>query len=638
MKTFDEYMENIRAKAARIKTRRRIAMSCSAVFVLALLLTLFVPYNDQLPSVTKYQNSPYYQLITGINKATYRPPAHKNNYEWLKEALSFAKFDAPTSDSVAAGENLYWGAEDMGMPNAAPSDKGNYGQSYEEVTDNQVKGVIEGDLFKRSDKYIYYLRGTELTVYSIAKENSAEVSRINVFPNYDDIPDLWHRHNTHLYLSADCKTLVVVGDGYSSDFGAFIVITALDVSDPTNIIRHDPLYFAGDCISSRMVDGDLLLIYNYRISDDIDFDKPETFVPIYGKLHELQPMDADDIYCPVEDPTSARYTVIAKLDGKTLQVLDTAALLSYSNQVYVSHDTIYATYGCTKTTEDGENTVQTTYTEITGISYSGDELDVLGTVTVEGSIKDQYSMDEYNGVLRVATSTSVITRKEGADQDTSWVQTVGRSYNCNLYCIDLSTWKVEASVIAFAPDGEEVTAARFDGPMGYVCTAEVIIMTDPVYYFDLSDIHNITYKQTPIIDGYSTSLINFGDYLLGIGKSGNNWWGWSPFLKVEAYAETADGVLPICAYEREASVAEDYKAYFIDRENALIGLHIVDYGEAPNRPYILLHFDGYQFHEVKVIVSNKTVCSIYETRAFIADGYLYILTVEPDGFIVEKLA
>ena len=633
MKTFDEYMENIRAKAGRIKTRRRIAWSCTAVFVLALALTLFVPYSDQLPNVNRYNNSPYYQLIQGVNKATYRPPVYKNNYEWLKETLSFAKFDAPTSDFIATDGYIYYESANMGSPNSVPIY--GEGQSYEEVTDNQVQGVIEGDLFKRSDKYVYYLRGTELTVYSIDKENSAEVARINVFPDKDEVPNLWHRHNTHLYLSADCKTLTVVGDGYSGDFGAFTVITSLDVSNPANIIRHEPMYFAGSCISSRMVNGELLLIYNYAITGDIDFNRPETFVPIYGNLNEMQPMDADDIYCPVEDPASARYTVVAKLDAKTLEVKDTAALLSYSQQVYVSQNAIYATYGCTKTTKEGGNTLQTAYTEITGISYTGDDLDILGTVIVEGSIKDQYSMDEYNGVLRVAASTSVVTQMEASNGNSSWTQTINRYNNCNLYCIDLSTWEIAASVTAFAPDGEEVTSARFDGPMGYVCTAEVIIMTDPVYFFDLSDIHNITYKQTPIIDGYSSSLINFGDYLLGIGKSGNSRWGGG--LKVEAYVETEDGVLPICAYERNASVAEDYKAYFVDRENGLVGLHLVDMDGSANRPYILLHFDGYKFHIVQEIISEKAHCGIYGTRAFMDDGYLYILTEEADGFIVTKL-
>ena len=617
MRTFDEYMENIRAKAKRLKSRRRaIAAYSAGVLVLALLLTLFVPYNDRLPSVTRYQNSPYYRLISGINKATWQPPTHKNNYEWLKDALSLTKI-APTDTFWATTSDA--AVPEFEMSSMASGTK----QNYVEVTENQVQGVIEGDLFKRSDKYIYYLRGTVLTVYTIDKENSAEIASIDVF-SADNTSGVSYYKNNHLYLSADCTMLTIVGEGYDSDIGSFTVLTALDVSDPTNITAQEPIYFAGSLISSRMVDGELLLIYNYRISGDIDFDKPETFVPIYGTKEDMQPIGADDIYCPVEDPTSARYTVVAKLDGKTLQVQDTAALLSYSQQVYVSADAIYATYGCTRTTEDGENTVQTAITEITGISYSGDELDILGTVTVEGSIKDQYSMDEYDGVLRVATSTSVITRKQGGDQNTTWVQTIGREYNCNLYCIDLSTWEVAASVIAFAPDGEEVTSARFDGPTGYVCTAEVIVLTDPVYFFDLSDIENITYKHTPIIDGYSSSLINFGGYLLGIGINDQR------EMKVEIYEEAADGVMPVTAFELPATASSEYKSYYIDRENNLVGIPIDLWSNGKNY-YLLLHFDGYELHNLKDISITGALSNV---RAAIIDGYLYLLE---DTLQVEEI-
>ena len=59
MKNYDEYTDNIRNKAKNIKKRRRIAWSCTTVFVLALALTLFVPYSDQLPNVDRYQTSPY---------------------------------------------------------------------------------------------------------------------------------------------------------------------------------------------------------------------------------------------------------------------------------------------------------------------------------------------------------------------------------------------------------------------------------------------------------------------------------------------------------------------------------------------------------------------------------------------------
>lgn len=618
MKNYDEYLDHIRSKAKNIKKRRRIAASCALMLVLTLALTLFVPYRDQLPNVDRYQNSPYYKLIPGINKVTYQPPAHKNNYEWLVDALSFRKY--------APGDVWVNGDVAFDSPMAAPEADGsvslNYGastvlggneQKYDEVTDNQVQGVLESDLFKRSDQYIYYLRGSKLSVYTIDKENSAEISALEL-PMEEKV----YSSNFEMFLSQDCTTLTVLSRQSTASMGACTVVYSLDLSDPTNIQVREPMYFKGNFITARMVGNDLLLLYNYRITGEIDFDNPETFVPVYGTKDDLQPMPADDIYCCAEEPTAARYTVIAKLDAKTLQVKDTAALLSYSTQVYVSQTAIYATYGYTCTVAEesvGGMITQTSLTEITGISYTGDELTVLGTVTVDGSVKDQYSMDEYNGILRVATSTSVLTRKQQGTEENIWLSTTGRENNCNLYCIDLSTWEVAASVISFAPDGEEVTSARFDGPMAYICTAEVIILTDPVYFFDLSDIHNITYKHTPIIDGYSSSLINFGDFLLGIGINDQR------EMKVEIYEETAGGVEPIASYELPCSFSQEYKSYYIDRENNLVGIPIRLWSDGKEY-YLLLHYDGYELRNMKDLRIGGVMDAV---RADIIDGYLYLL-------------
>ena len=631
MKNFDAHMQRIHAKAQKIKRRRTIIVSTSAVMICALMLTLFLPYSRELPSVKKYENSPYYDLIDDLNKATYQPPKHKNNYEALKSVLSGmtnmpATEMVPTTGVLTSGTGLLYGS-------AAPemSDTSN-DQQYTEVTDNQVAGVIEGDLFKRSDRYVYYLRNTELSVYSIAQSESLLITTIDVFPEFYGSTDVRFGGGEHLYLSSDCSTLTVVSMAYHRSSGFMIVVTTLDVSDPRNIVRQEPLYFTGNSVSSRMVDDELLLIYNHSISQEIDFDDPQTFVPTYGALDGMIPLDAENIYCPAEDPTSARYTVLAKLDTENLQVLDMTALLSYSLQVYVSEDTVYATYSSEKTGKEGDKTYGVAVTEITGVSYRGETLEVLGTVTVNGTVKDQYSMDQYNGILRVATSTLEQTYRQYQSEywNYRWREILSSRRNCDLYCIDLSTWEIASSVIGFAPEGEEVTSARFDGGSAYICTAEVIILSDPVYFFDLQDIHNITYKHTPVIDGYSSSLIQFGNYLVGIGYNDQR------DLKVEAYMESATEVVSIAAYERDATFTEEYKAYLIDREQGLIGLHVTDWSFAGNRIYLLLWFDGEQFHELEV-VNHPTVLDsrLSSTRAFVEDNFLYIFTY--NGFLCWPL-
>jgi uncharacterized secreted protein with C-terminal beta-propeller domain len=163
-----------------------------------------------------------------------------------------------------------------------------------------------------------------------------------------------------------------------------------------------------------------------------------------------------------------------------------------------------------------------------------------------------------------------------------------------------------------------VKSARFDGANAYVCTS--VELSDPVFFFDLSDIDNITWKDTGTIEGFSSSLVNFGDgFLLGIGR-GNSW----NTVKIEVYEESGDGVVSVCKYEVEQGYySNDYKSYFIDREKGLVGLGIDRYdGDAR---YVLLHFNGYDIYEIANVLQGDGYLESY--RAFIEDGYLYVFSI-----------
>lgn len=635
MKTYDERTQNVKIKleqlkAARTRRRRLVAGTCICL-ALILAVVLFVPYDNAPPDVSMYADSPYYGLIQKLNAATYRPPVYANNFEALvgslRGGIGFASGGTmgvlnsgsamgPVFDAVAGSPEL--------------GDK----EEYVEVTDNQVAGVTEADIMKRSDKYIYYLSGDFLSVYSIAGEESLLVGSYNSAQCM--YPEGWEQggfgytaDNVEMYLSQDCTTVTVLMDSYDKELGSYVLAVNLDVSDPANIQTVDYVCFPGSIVSSRMVEGELLLTYNYHLRD-VNFSEEDTFVPCYGKPGDMTLIPAEDIVCP-EDVNATRYTVVCKLDGKTLEVQGSTALLSYSQQLYVSRDAVFATHSFTeKSDETLSGYTSTAMTEITGISYSGDSLEKLGTVTLQGNVKDQYSMDAYNGILRVVTTTSVSGVREQVYDGYVSAWNTGTEKNVNLYCVDLSDWAVVASVVGFAPEGEEATSVRFDGDYAYVCTAEIIRLTDPVYFFDLSDLSNITYTDTGTISGYSTSLIQLGDgYLLGIG------YGDARQLKVEVYEETAEGVVSVCTYEQDAGFSEVYKSYLVDRENDLIGLGIYDYHEGAYR-YVLLHFNGYKLNEIARVPLGDG-WYLNTVRACIVDGYLYICAANMQNITVEKV-
>lgn len=593
MKTYEQRTEDISARiACRVKRKRAITVSCVSAVVLVLALVLFVPYNTQAPDVSAYADSPYYSLIQRINEATYVPPAYKNNYEALSDSIKDAAEMNGSSDIALDAESSI-----------------NSSADYVEVTDNQVAGVIESDIIKRSTEYIYYLRGAELSVYSIAGADSQLVDSYTVMEREEKTEEVYtYYDNVEMYLSQDCTTVTVLIDGYHSQIGSCTIVLNLDVTDPGNITETGRIYITGSYLSSRLVDGDLLLMSKFKVRADKDFSDESTFLPQAGTPGNMKSVAAEDIFAP-EELSSTQYTVICKLDGSTLEEMDSVAFLSYSDEIYVSEENIFATRSFIQSDEDYYSR---TMTQITAVRFAGETMEPLGSIAVEGSVKDQYSMDEYAGILRVVTSVSNMIQDE-TEFDTVFVS---QNRSASLYCISLEDFSIAASVEHFAPEGEQAESVRFDGDYAYVCTAVVVELTDPVFFFDLRDLDDITYKDTGTIDGYSSSLVELGEgYLLGIG------YGSAGQLKIEIYEETDEGVASVCAYELDADFSEDYKSYFIDREKNLIGLGVYDWGSGRGNSYVLLHFDGYKLREVG---SWQMEGNLNTMRSVLIDGWLYL--------------
>jgi hypothetical protein len=142
--------------------------------------------------------------------------------------------------------------------------------------------------------------------------------------------------------------------------------------------------------------------------------------------------------------------------------------------------------------------------------------------------------------------------------------------------------------------------------------------------FDLSDLSNITFVDTGEIKGYSTSLVQFKDgYLLGIGYGANRG------FKAEIYAETESGVESVCAYEDDGNFSEDYKSYYINREEGLVGLCVGD-------NYLLLVFDGYGLTPI-INTSLPKVCGFHLVRATLIDGYFYIIGAGENNMLAVEM-
>ena len=616
----DKYIEEAKPSSVKIFRRKKkliVLAACMAV-MFALSLVLFIPYSAKIPTVLKYSGNEYYEVIDKLNTFFYEPPKYKNNFEALVGGFT-SIFRASMKNAGAEDDGLNFAVDNMApMPESSLEEKAD-GEKYEEVTDNQVQGVIEGDLFKRSDKYIYYYDDGYLSIYSIEGKDSKRVGCFNIYER-ENVDMQHHRadESAEMFLSKDCKTVTIIYCN-NNQSGRFYVVS-LDVSNPANVVFKNIVKYDGEFVSSRMVDGKLYIVSNYYAKEPDNYKNVKEYVPSYTTENEtkINIISADNIYCP-DVLSSSGYTVLTKLDEKTLNVDADYALLSFYNPViYTSKDSFYFVRNYNDREQNSDYTVYEDMCEICRIDYSGDGFENMGSVIIEGSVNDQYSMDEHNGVLRVFTST---------DKSISWQTGLGyyglsnddTGRNASLFCIDINTLKVVSSVERFAPKGENVKSARFDGDTAYVCTA--VQFTDPVYFFDLSNLDKITYKETGTVEGFSTSLVDFGEgYLLGIGQK-----DWRT-PKIEIYKEEGDKVVSVAAIEMPDSyISTNYKAYYIDRENGYIGMGVTSYGYnyGQNLRYVV-----FKFENEKLSVAYEFLCDgdTNKVRGTYIDEYIYVLS------------
>jgi hypothetical protein len=186
--------------------------------------------------------------------------------------------------------------------------------------------------------------------------------------------------------------------------------------------------------------------------------------------------------------------------------------------IYSSLQALYLT----DTNYDWQGNNRTT-TDVYKFAYANRGATPVATGTVQGRILNQYSMSEYAGNLRVATTI-----------DPTWFFNafgggiVSESSN-QVYVLGHqgSTLTVVGSIENIAV-GETLQSARFLGDRGYLVT---FLQTDPLFTVDLSEPTNPRVVGKLEVPGYSTFLtpmdanhiLTVGQYVPPPGQSGN--WG-----------------------------------------------------------------------------------------------------------------
>lgn len=518
---------------------------------------------------------------------------------------------ASTADSASAGS-----ASNSGSAASA----GGSGTSYSD-TNVREEGVGEADIVKTDGSSLYIVNGQTVEIVGIESAEMEELAEIRMA---DDC------YIIELYVQDDRLVIMytrtehsVDEDGYYSNYRDYTNALVYDISDRTNPVKMGNISQSGYYNTMRVRDGYVYVISNFYA----DTAAPRADTAAYIPEVQGSAMAASDIYMP-QRQMGDQYTVITSFSLEDpSEKTDSKAVFGSSGMCYVSTENIYVTEGWY-----GQNDAEVTQTSIRKVAYKDGILQGEAQTKVDGTLNDSFSIDEYNGYLRLVTTVSPISSggigiARFFGEDTERQQEDSNS----LYVLD-ENLEIVGEIHDLAKD-ESVYSARFMGEVGYFVTFKQV---DPLFSVDLSDPSAPQIIGELKIPGFSEYLHPYGDgQLLGIG------------MDVDEESVTTDGVKismfdisdPADVKEEENYVLEDlygtdvaynYKAVFVDVEKNLFGF--MAYGDTTK--YFIFTYDENGFREV----FSRELTLFGDVRGLYAGDRFYLVngnTVESftmDGF------
>ncbi len=538
--------------------------------------------------------------------------------------------NAPLRDTVAMAP-----VEEAVVEEAPAAPQTGGGSNDYSKTNTQVEGIDEGDIVKTDGKYIYVIKNSEKLVILTANGKDSKVVSTTYFAQkYRGKDGAYYHYNIdEMYL---CGNIVAVmsqlewSENNYRDYYNFSVITFYDVSDHAAPKKVTTLGQEGYLNTSRLIGDTLYVLSNYRVENwqlrQTSRDNPDAYIPHLYKNGAKELVPVNSIVIPPEIE-NGYYTVITAYDLAKKEIVTTKAIVTPTDTVYMSGENLYLadeyyyedvldeyTESVYKVTE----TVSGRRTTIYKMSLADPAKIVTKAVgKVDGTLLNQFAMDEYRGNLRVVTTHSSSSRKVYVDEKMGFTNTVWKdSQQTNgLYVFD-ENMDIAGSITGLAED-ERVYSVRFTGDVGYFVTYRE---TDPLFAVDLSDAKNPKIMSALKIPGFSEYLHPYADGLLfGLGKDADG--GWTNGVKLSMF----DTSNPYDVTEKHKwltgadsyTAQNNHKAVFVSAKHGLIGFPTED-------GYALFSYDAAKgFDRVANIGFDR---SWRDSRALYVGENLYIVT------------
>jgi uncharacterized secreted protein with C-terminal beta-propeller domain len=495
-----------------------------------------------------------------ITYAMTKDGGHSFSDAFLQPFYSYDELKEFLADMGSYGDsNAYYGS-----PTLSPDSMGKmtYDQTPTHSTTNiQVAGVDEDDIVKTDGEYLYIASYDKVTV--VKAYPSSDLANVTVL----DIEDIlgFKPENASAYISGiylyDTRLIVVLsayewwnsaGDyaghaayQWSHERAMVSVFDIKNVSAPKLLFSHG---VSGYALTSRMVGSYVYLVGQSSIL----MLEQQPFLPLAWDGNSSKEVNVGDIYYDPETRDASVFMNLLAVDVVDGDHATTTLLAGYASTVYMSLDAMYLSVQkwsgemvVVETDSAPENEVSS---RTTIYKVAVDKLTMVNVARgdVSGWLLNQFSMDEKDGYLRVATTTGWSIPESA------------------VYVLD-SDLAIFGSLTKLAPN-ERIYSARFLGDTLYMVTFRQI---DPFFVIDLDDPAHPWVVGELKNPGFSSYLHPVDeDHVLGIGSENGS-------VKISLYnvsdptnpTEQSKCLLP---YWSSSSATYDPKAVLFDFEKGLL--------------------------------------------------------------------
>jgi len=455
-------------------------------------------------------------------------------------------------------------------------------------TNIQVEGVDEADIIKTDGEYMYIVSGRNVTILKVYPPEEAELlSQIalngtisGVFINENKLVIFENGYYPAIcYATFESKSFPYYGSSEKARIWVY------DISNKANPVSTRNVTIDGYYFDSRMI-GD----YIYAVVNDyVHANESWVNLPIICYGGEIKEIGATKIYYSNVSDTFNTYTTIVAINTQddTEEPTYETILLGATSNMYVSMNNIYITYQ----EYNGEPrpsppiTILPTpesawVTTIHRIYIENGEIEYVASGQVPGKVLNQFSMDEFNGYFRIATTTGEVW---------GWGEATSGNH---VYVLDMDLTIVGR--LENLAQGEQIHSARFMGNRCYLVTFKKI---DPLFVVDLSIPSEPTVLGQLKIPGYSDYLHPYDEnHIIGVGKdtveAEEGDFAWYQGIKITLF-DVSDVEHPkeidkyvIGDRGSDTPVLRDHKAFLFDRAKSLLVLPVlvaeIDEAKYPN--------------------------------------------------------